>query len=89
MPRFDGTGPRGAGPMTGRGEGYCVLEMSESGEPIRGYVGREGVPVGASAGEAASGDDPARWAPAGAVRGRIWAGRRWPRQGRGHRLRRW
>lgn len=85
MPRFDGTGPRGAGPMTGRGEGYCVLEMSESGEPIRGYVGREGVPVGASTGDTASGDDPVRWAPAGAGRGRIWAGRRW----RGHRMRRW
>ncbi len=23
MPRFDGTGPGGAGPMTGRGMGYC------------------------------------------------------------------
>jgi len=25
MPGFDGTGPRGMGPMTGRGMGYCVL----------------------------------------------------------------
>lgn len=24
MPRGDGTGPRGEGPMTGRGMGYCV-----------------------------------------------------------------
>lgn len=23
MPRFDGTGPQGAGPMTGRGQGRC------------------------------------------------------------------
>ena len=23
MPRLDGTGPQGAGPMTGRGMGYC------------------------------------------------------------------
>jgi hypothetical protein len=23
MPRFDGSGPMGAGPMTGRGMGYC------------------------------------------------------------------
>ncbi|QQY79854.1 hypothetical protein EDD65_10792 [Keratinibaculum paraultunense] len=23
MPGFDGTGPRGMGPMTGRGMGYC------------------------------------------------------------------
>jgi len=24
MPGFDGTGPRGMGPMTGRGAGYCT-----------------------------------------------------------------
>ena len=24
MPRFDGTGPRGQGPRTGRGLGYCA-----------------------------------------------------------------
>ena len=24
MPRFDGTGPLGKGPFTGRGRGYCV-----------------------------------------------------------------
>ena len=28
MPNFDGTGPRGKGPMTGRGQGYCVLPIS-------------------------------------------------------------
>jgi hypothetical protein len=25
MPGFDGTGPRGTGPMTGGGRGFCVL----------------------------------------------------------------
>jgi hypothetical protein len=45
MPRFDGTGPRGDGPMTGRGEGYCILELPESGRPARGYAGVEGAPV--------------------------------------------
>ncbi|MCG9479393.1 MAG: DUF5320 domain-containing protein [Actinomycetia bacterium] len=25
MPGFDGTGPAGMGPMTGRGDGYCVM----------------------------------------------------------------
>lgn len=29
MPRFDGTGPLGKGPMTGRGEGFCVLRSPE------------------------------------------------------------
>jgi hypothetical protein len=40
MPRFDGTGPRGEGPMSGRGQGYCVLEP-----PDRGYVGLASTPV--------------------------------------------
>ena len=31
MPRGDGTGPLGQGPMTGRGMGYCVMEISDGG----------------------------------------------------------
>jgi len=27
MPRFNGTGPRGMGPMTGRGMGYCIMPV--------------------------------------------------------------
>jgi len=30
MPGFDGTGPRGMGPMTGGGRGFCAM-------PYRGY----------------------------------------------------
>jgi len=45
MPGFDGTGPRGAGPMTGRGEGHCVMELPEPGRPVSGYAGLAGVPV--------------------------------------------
>lgn len=29
MPRFDGTGPMGQGPMTGRGCGRCVPNNSQ------------------------------------------------------------
>ncbi|WP_407650104.1 DUF5320 domain-containing protein [Desulfofundulus luciae] len=29
MPGFDGSGPRGAGPMTGRGQGYCIVPLTE------------------------------------------------------------
>jgi len=29
LPRFDGTGPRGEGPMTGWGNGYCALPLNE------------------------------------------------------------
>ena len=28
MPGFDGTGPRGMGPMTGGGRGMCVVNLS-------------------------------------------------------------
>lgn len=28
MPGFDGTGPRGQGPITGRGMGYCAVPVS-------------------------------------------------------------
>ena len=55
MPGFDGTGPRGLGPMTGRGEGYCAVVLPSSrtaGAPFNyaqgrpyGYAGLAGVPV--------------------------------------------
>lgn len=47
MPNFDGTGPLGKGPLTGRGLGYCVLRESEK-EPGRteGWAGIAGVPIG-------------------------------------------
>jgi BMFP domain-containing protein YqiC len=28
MPGFDSSGPRGKGPMTGRGMGYCAIPLS-------------------------------------------------------------
>ena len=28
MPGFDGTGPRGMGPMTGGSRGYCVIPLN-------------------------------------------------------------
>jgi len=28
MPGFNGTGPRGIGPMTGGGRGYCAVPLS-------------------------------------------------------------
>ena len=46
MPGFDGTGPRGSGPMTGSAQGYCLLKVPyEPGEPMRGLAGRQGRPV--------------------------------------------
>ena len=46
MPRFDGTGPRGSGPITGGGRGYCVLKVpSTPNEPMTGLAGLPGRPV--------------------------------------------
>jgi hypothetical protein len=53
VPKYDGTGPAGAGPMTGQGLGYCVLknQTGEDESGIRGYMGLRGVPVGYSSEE--------------------------------------
>ncbi len=40
MPNFDGTGPNGRGPMTGRGLGYCVMKQTDGKNDFEGYVGR-------------------------------------------------
>lgn len=46
MPRSDGNGPLGQGPMTGRGRGYCVLRSSkENPDQVDGFAGIGGKPV--------------------------------------------
>lgn len=40
MPARDGTGPLGAGPMTGRGMGFCVSYASPNQVLSRGYFAR-------------------------------------------------
>lgn len=52
MPRGDGTGPAGQGPMTGRGLGFCVLTTSqENPGQVKGFAGLQGVPVGQISGD--------------------------------------
>jgi hypothetical protein len=47
MPGFDGTGPLGQGPMTGRGLGFCILATSEENpNEIQGLAGIDGKPIG-------------------------------------------
>ncbi len=47
MPGFDGTGPLGRGPMTGRGRGFCVLRTSEENPGrIQGLTGINNRPIG-------------------------------------------
>jgi hypothetical protein len=46
MPGLDGTGPRGQGPLTGRGDGYCAVRLpSAPGQPAVGCAGLPGRPV--------------------------------------------
>ena len=46
MPGHDGTGPRGHGPMTGGGRGYCILKMPRTyGEALTGFAGLTGEQV--------------------------------------------
>jgi len=47
MPRFDGTGPRGEGPFSGRAKGYCAIRLPEPGsdQPALGFAGLAGRPV--------------------------------------------
>ena len=47
MPVFDGTGPKGQGPLTGRGEGYCAIRLPNprSRQVPSGYAGRAQAPV--------------------------------------------
>jgi hypothetical protein len=94
MPRFDGTGPQGQGPMTGRGEGYCAVRLPDEPErPAYGYAGLQGTPVqmGPSATRPTFGARLARW-----LRPATWPGRAFGRgrgrgagRGRGRRFGRW
>lgn len=45
MPGYDGTGPQGKGPLTGRGLGYCLLrESRDRPGQVQGFAGVGGVP---------------------------------------------
>ena len=39
MPGFDGTGPRGAGPMTGGARGYCTFGWNRLRQRVFGFRG--------------------------------------------------
>lgn len=59
MPGHDGTGPRGLGPITGKGDGYCVVCIpGDSREPRLGLVGLSGRSAGVSPSSANSGATP-------------------------------
>lgn len=52
MPGFDGTGPLGQGPMTGRGRGFCVLKTSKTNpDSVHGLAGINSYPVGQTSGD--------------------------------------
>ena len=87
MPRFDGTGPQGGGPMTGRGEGYCVLELPGPGEAASGYAGLQGMPVRLEQQAGELGPNLLATAFQGPVPRRRWG--RATRRRRGRRFARW
>lgn len=41
MPNKDGTGPTGKGPMTGRGNGYCIIPINNTQEELNFLKNRE------------------------------------------------
>ncbi len=89
MPGFDGTGPRGEGPFSGRGEGYCAVKLPDApGELAVGYAGQQGRPVrvGTSPGQPGRPlPTRPRWSPRTVWRDpTFWRGRR-----RGGGRRRW
>ena len=43
MPGFNGTGPRGIGPMTGRGMGYCVIPLNTTEQELEFLKNQERV----------------------------------------------
>ena len=41
MPNFNGTAPKGKGPLTGRGMGFCVVKLDKSNLTIKQDIGKE------------------------------------------------
>jgi hypothetical protein len=92
MPRFDGTGPQGQGPMTGRGEGYCAVRLPDEPEQSAyGYAGLQGTPVqtGSPAGRLTFRSRLARWLRPAAWSRRTFGRGRGAGRGRGRRFGRW
>jgi hypothetical protein len=46
VPGFDGTGPMGLGPLTGRGMGYCAVRLTPSGSKAGPSLSMDPVSVG-------------------------------------------
>jgi hypothetical protein len=43
MPEFDGTGPGGKGPMTGRGSGKCIIPLNTTEEELNYLRNQENI----------------------------------------------
>lgn len=87
MPRFNGTGPSGRGPLSGGGRGYCAIVLPPAGseQAPYGYAGLQGSPVVMAAAEEVEPAAPAPVAagqPVAAGRGACpWGGHRGGRGG--------
>jgi hypothetical protein len=46
VPGFNGTGPQGRGPMTGKGMGFCVMKVpNDKQDQVEGFAGIQGMLV--------------------------------------------
>jgi len=45
MPGFDGTGPAGQGPFTGKGRGFCVIPLDHNSRSSLSVTGSQNNPV--------------------------------------------
>ena len=84
MPRYDGTGPRGEGPFTGRGEGYCAIRWRKPapGTAVVGFAGLQGAPVQPVDGPTTRGPMIESFSgPLALAQPRPWCGRRWGHRG--------
>jgi hypothetical protein len=76
MPGFDGTGPQGHGPMTGRARGYCILRTAnDESNRMQGFAGVQGTPIDAGSPEGQEATDMAFRDGTGPVASRPMVGR--------------
>jgi len=73
MPGYDGTGPRGIGPMTGRGMGYCAVPNPNYYGAVRGSI-RFGRSFGSGLGRGRGFGQESVYNPRGLVRPRFIRG---------------
>jgi len=84
MPKFDGTGPRGLGPFTGKGMGYCIVKLDAQDEKIQISKGKGVFDMPRGDGTGPMGSGPMSGRAAGFCAGYSMPGYANPVSGRGY-----